>query len=324
MVSVVIPVYRNEDSIDELLSVLDQIHGRLQDDFEAVFVVDGSPDGSLSRLESALPRCGFRSQLLALSRNFGSFPAITAGLQAGRGDFFAVMAADLQEPPELILEFSRLLVAGEADLVVGVREHRHDPWLARVASTISWRIFRLVGQRDLPAGGVDVFGCTRRFRDHLLSLSENNSTLVGLLFWLGFRRMDVPYVRRARRHGGSAWSFAGKIRYLLDSAFAFSDLPIRALSVVGLLGVASSLILGMVVLTARVTGATSVPGYSATVLSVMFFGGLNSLGIGLLGEYVWRTFENTKGRPLFVVAARAEFTPYKQESHVEASAVAGE
>ena len=275
---------------------------------EAIFVVDGSPDRSLELLREHLPRASFPSKVLALSRNFGSFAAIRAGLAAGDGDIFAVMAADLQEPPELIVSFREALASGHYDVVVGSRVSRSDPLRDRVLSFVFWGLYRSLIQSEVPTGGVDVFGCTRTFRDHVLSLRESNSTLVGLIFWLGFRRAEISYQRHPRRHGKSAWSFRRKFRYLLDSCFAFSDLPVRLLSLAGMTGIALSLALGIVVLVSRAIGDIAVPGYAATVLTVMFFGGLNSLGIGILGEYLWRTFENTKGRPEYVVLSSAEFT----------------
>jgi glycosyltransferase involved in cell wall biosynthesis len=308
MLSLVIPVYRNEASIPDLLATLEAMNSELGAAFEAVFVVDGSPDGSLQLLEKGLPGAGFRSRLLALSRNFGSFAAIRAGLAAGGGDIFAVMAADLQEPPEIILAFRDALQSGDYDVVVGCRQSRSDPLRERAFSTVFWTLYRLLVQREVPRGGVDVFGCTRRFRDEILALGESNSTLVGLIFWLGFRRAEIRYRRRPRRHGRSAWSFGRKVRYLMDSCFAFSDLPMRLLSVAGLTGMTLAVVLGAAVLVARATGRIDVPGYAATVLTVMFFGGLNSLGIGILGEYVWRAFENTKRRPGYVVLSRAEFS----------------
>ncbi len=307
MFSLVVPVYRNEDSLSELLSALEELDRRSGDELEVVFVVDGSPDRSLELLQERLPRCRFQAQLLALSRNFGSFPAIAAGLAAARGETFAVMAADLQEPPELMLEFQERLSSGSCDVVVGTRSGRGDPLARRAASALFWWLYRRLVQAEVPAGGVDVFGCNRVFRDHLLALRERNTTLVGLVFWLGFRRSAVPYVRRPRRHGRSAWSLRRRIRYLLDSGFAFSDLPVRLMTLAGLVGMVLAALLAVVVLVARLRGDIPVPGYAATVLSVMFFGGLNSFGIGILGEYVWRTFENSKGRPGYVVARRCEF-----------------
>ncbi len=307
MLSLVIPVYRNERSIPDLLAALEEMSRRPDDSFEVVFVVDGSPDRSLEVLREMLPGAGFRSRVLSLSRNFGPFAAVRAGLAAGGGDIFAVMAADLQEPPELILSFRDALESGRYDVAVGCRESRSDPLRDRLFSAAFWGLYRAFVQRDVPRGGVDVFGCTRRFRDEILALGENNTTLVGLIFWLGFRRAEIRYQRRPRRHGKSAWLFRRKFRYLLDSCFAFSDLPIRLLSLVGLMGIGLSIAAGAAVFVARATGRIDVPGYAATVLTVMFFGGLNSLGIGILGEYLWRTFENTKGRPGYVVFSCSEF-----------------
>lgn len=307
MFSIVVPVFRNEDSIPDLLAALSTLDASTDGDIEAVFVVDGSPDRSLQLLCESLPRCRFRSQVLALSRNFGSFPAIAAGLAAARGEAVGVMAADLQDPPELMLAFRERLLGGECDVVVGTRTSRDDPRTSRLASAVFWWLYRRLVQAEVPPGGVDVFGCNAAFREHLLSLRERNTTLVGLVFWLGFRRAEVPYSRRPRKHGRSAWSLGRRIRYLLDSGFAFSELPVRLMSLAGLGGMLLSVILATVVLAARLRGDIPVPGYTATVLAVMFFGGLNSLGIGLLGEYVWRAFENTKGRPAYVVSARHEF-----------------
>ncbi len=307
MFSVVVPVYRNEESIPELLATLRALGERMEGELEAVFVVDGSPDGSQRLLSELLPQSGLRAQLLSLSRNFGSFAAISAGLAAARGSAFGVMAADLQEPPELMLEFRQRLASGQCDVVVGTREKRQDPLPARLASSLFWWLYRRMVQAEVPAGGVDVFGCNAAFRDQLLELRERNTTLVGLLFWLGFRRAEVGYVRQLRRHGRSAWSFRRRLHYLLDSGFAFADWPVRLMTLAGLLGMLTSVVLAAVVFVAHERGEIPVPGYAATVLTVMFFGGLNSLGIGVLGEYVWRTFENSKGRPGYVVARRQQF-----------------
>lgn len=301
-----IPVYRNSANVPELLTALTTLSGEIPD-LEVVFVVDGSPDDSRLQLAAALPRLGFSTQLLSLSRNFGTFAAIRAGLTAARGDFYAVMAADLQEPPELIVELYRALRAGEHDLAVGRRTARHDPFLNRFFAAIYWRLYRRFVQPEIPEGGVDIFGCNRLVRDHLLALEERSSSLVGLLFWVGFRRATVPYVRRKRTAGKSAWTFRKRLGYLADSVFSFSDLPIRLLFRLGVLGIVVSLSFGLVVLAMRISGSISVPGYAATVLTVVFFGGLNSLGLGIIGGYVWRAFENSKGRPAYIVASHEVF-----------------
>ena len=311
MLSLVIPVFRNEPSIPELVETVGALAKTIPEEFEAVFVDDGSPDRSRETLQRLLPRAGFRARVVSLSRNYGSFAAVRAGLAAGNGAYFAVMAADLQEPPSLVTEFFTLLHSGSYDVVVGTRDQRADTFSSRFSSALFWRLYRWLVRRDVPAGGVDVFGCTRAFRDRILELSESNSTVVGLIFWLGFRRAEVKYSRLPRRHGLSGWSFSRKVRYLLDSTFAFSDLPIRLLSLAGLTGMCVSVVLAAAVLAAKIDGQVNVPGYTATVLVVMFFGGLNSFGIGVLGEYLWRTFENTKRRPEYVVARVDEYGPQR-------------
>lgn len=312
MLTLVIPVYRNEGSIPELLDAVHRLHRALDGEMEAVFVVDGSPDRCYELLRAALPREPFPSTLALLSRNFGSFQAIRVGLELGVGDRFAVMAADLQEPPELVLEMDRVLRDEAIDVVVGVRDGRKDPLLSRVPAQIFWSLYRRFVVPDIPPGGVDVFGCNRKFRDSLLQLDEHHSSLIAQIFWLGFRRKCISYVRQARQHGKSAWTLRKKINYLTDSIFAFTDLPIRLLIRVGGGGAVVAGFLGIVVLTARLLGMITVPGYAITMLTISFLGAVNLLSLGIVGSYAWRAYENTKGRPLAVVLRQEEFRVAEQ------------
>lgn len=314
MYSLIIPVYRNEASLLELIEVVGEISRALDLALEAVFVVDGSPDNSYTLLRDALPKAPFASQLLALSRNFGSFAAIRVGLQAARGHYFAVMAADLQEPPELAVEFFRRLRSDEADVIVGTRNARNDPLSSRIASRIFWSAYRRLIDARIPAGGVDVFGCNRKFLDHLLALDERNSSLIGLLFWIGFRRSTVHYTRRARAHGKSAWTLRRKLKYMMDSLFSFSDLPIRLLLLAGMLGLTIAVLLGIALFVLRLSGGHAVPGYTATMIAILFFGGLNAFGLGLVGSYVWRAFANTQRRPLAIVMRCESFNSLIKET----------
>ncbi|HEX4884336.1 MAG TPA: glycosyltransferase family 2 protein [Casimicrobiaceae bacterium] len=305
--SVVVPVYRNRESLPELLDQLEGLDRELGGRLEAVFVVDGSPDDSFAWLRDTLPTRRLRSTLIGLSRNFGSFAAIRAGMTEAAGPQFAVMAADLQDPPELVRGFFEVLDRDAADVVIGERTGRNDPWTTRLASDLFWRAYRRLVQPQIPVGGVDLFGCNQRFRDNLIALDELNSSLVGLVYWLGFRRASVPYERRPRPYGKSAWSWRRKLRYLADSVFSFSDLPIRLALLLGALGLAVSLVVGIAVLIAKFAGGIDVPGYAATMLIIVFFGALNMVGLGIIGAYTWRAFENTKRRPGFVIANRARY-----------------
>lgn len=305
--SIVIPVYRNEGSIPSLLDALNRLSLSLDAPLEVVFVVDGSPDASFLLLENQLSTVEFQARLILLSRNFGAFAAIRCGLSEASGDFIGVMAADLQEPPSLMREFFQALATKPLDVVFGKRLGRSDPRLTKVSSGLFWTAYRRLVQPDVPAGGVDVFALTSGFRDRLVALDEANSSLLGLLFWLGGRREFIGYHRLERQHGKSAWTFRKKLTYLLDSVFAFSDLPVRALVALGLLGLGVAFGLGVIVFLARVFSAYAVPGYAGTVLAVLFFGALNTFGIGIVGNYAWRAYENTKQRPASVISLRIDF-----------------
>ena len=297
MLSLIIPVYRNEGSIPELLAAVQGLHRQLAGALEVVFVVDGSPDRCHELLRTLLPRTGLDATLVLLTRNFGAFAAVRMGLQQARGDTFAVMAADLQEPPELVLRMQAVLADGAVDVVVAERTLRHDPFWQRWQAALFWSLYRRYVVPEMPPGGVDIFACNRAFRDALLDLGESRSSLIAQIFWLGFRRAGVPYERQPRRHGQSAWTWRKKLAYLADSVFAFTDLPVRLLTRVGALGLLVAAVLGVVVLFGKLSGLIGVPGYAMTLIAILFFGALNLLSLGIVGTYAWRAYENTKQRP---------------------------
>jgi glycosyltransferase involved in cell wall biosynthesis len=311
--SIIIPVYKNQDSLTRLIASLTKINAQLQHELEVVFVVDGSPDNSFLILKEGLSTLPFSAQLLGHSRNFGSFAAIRSGLLVAQGQFFAVMAADLQEPPELAIGFFTALINDECDVVIGTRANRDDPLFSRIMSQIFWKFYRRMVVPEIPIGGVDIFGCNRIFRDQLLALEESRSSLIALVFWLGFRRKFIQYERQARLEGKSSWTFSKKIEYVLDSIFAFTDYPIRMLMRLGIIGSLLSFAIGLTVLAFKIFGLIAVPGYAATIIIVLFFGTLNLVGLGLVGNYAWRAYENSKQRPLAIVAVR-----YQNKGHVDA------
>lgn len=311
--SLVVPVYKNSENIAALLDAVSGLAHGVDGDMEAVFVVDGSPDDSLARITAGLAGYDFRAQVLVHARNFGAFAAIRTGIEAARGRHIAVMAADLQEPPELVARFFEALDEDRADLVVGRRESRADGRVSDFASRTYWNLARRVISNELPRGGVDVFACNEQVRDGLLQMREQRTSLIGQLYWLGFRREEIPYHRREREHGESAWTLRRKLSYLTDSFFSFTDLPIRVLTWFGFVGFLAAVLVTLAVLIGRAFGVIDVPGYSATVLVVVAFSTLNLLSIGLIGNYVFRTYENTKQRPLSLVAGRFEFNDQEQQ-----------
>jgi glycosyltransferase involved in cell wall biosynthesis len=307
--SVVVPVYGNEGSLGLVLERLEKVASRIDGRLEVVFVVDGSPDGSLLVLRRLLPEFCLPSQLVAHSRNFGSFAAIRTGMAAARGEFVATMAADLQEPPELLEEFFGHLASGEWDVAVGRRTARSDPGFSMLLSRAFWGMYRRMVHREIPPGGVDMFACTRDVSRRLVALDESHSSLVGLLYWLGFRRVEVPYARAPRLEGKSGWSLRRKLRYFLDSVFSFTDVPVLLLTGVGVVGGLLTVLTSVLVVVARLTGVIKQAGYTPIILVVMLSTFTLLLALGIVGSYVWRTYENSKGRPGAVAMSHEVFGP---------------
>ena len=202
--SLVIPVYRNADSIRALVETIDRIATQIDGGLEAIFVMDGSPDNSHELLLEALTASPTPSRIVTHSRNFGSFAAIRTGMSLARGEHIAVMAADLQEPPELVVEFFARLASGQVDVVVGQRASRNDR--GDTVAGLYWRLYRRFVVGEIPSGGVDVFACTAAVRDVVCSLEDVHTSLVAQIFWVGFRREVVPYDRLPRPGTASSLS----------------------------------------------------------------------------------------------------------------------
>jgi glycosyltransferase involved in cell wall biosynthesis len=274
---------------------------------EGVFVVDGSPDDSLQVLRQTLEGGRLEAQVVSLSRNFGSFSAIRSGLAVARGDYIAVMAADLQEPVEVVSLFFDSLEADECDIAVGERVGRNDPATSAFLSRIYWRFYQRFINPEIPTGGIDVFGCTKAIAERIVAFPETRTSMIGLLYWMGFRRKQFPYVRQPRYSGTSGWTFRRKLRYLFDSIYAFTDLPIILLQILGFVGVVLSILIGIVVFVAWFVGAVRQPGYTPLMIVIVGSTSAMLLAIGVVGSYVWRAYENSKNRPLELVATHEFF-----------------
>ncbi|MDR2175516.1 MAG: glycosyltransferase family 2 protein [Synergistaceae bacterium] len=304
--SLIIPIYKNEANIPFLLEALRELTRDIES-MEVVFVVDGSPDDSWALLRALLPEEPYPSRLVLLSRNFGSSSAIRTGIEFARGEHIAVMAADLQEPPQLVKTFFETLESDEADIVAGQRVGRKDPLMSKMFSNLYWTLYRYFINQEIPPGGVDVFACNKKVADVLAGIKEHHSYIAILLFWVGFRRKFVPYERQERRQGKSAWTFRKKTHLFLDTVFSFSDFPILLLTSVGSLGILLSAVWGAAIFIMRLLNKVPVQGYT-TLLLVMLLGFSSLLFTqGIIGCYLWRCFENTKARPLAIVAGAEDW-----------------
>ena len=321
--SVVVPIYRNRDSLPLVVARLAALADEREGRFEAVFVIDGSPDDSLAVLREALAGGRLDAQILCLSRNFGSFAAIRAGMAVARGSYIAVMAADLQEPIEVVASFFDVLERDECDVVFGQRTDRQDPAVSANGSKAYWWLYRRFVNPDIPVGGVDVFGCTAAVSRQVVAFPETHTSLIGLLFWVGYRRSFVPYQRAPRHSGRSGWTLRAKLRYLFDSVYAFTDLPIVVLQLVGAIGFATSILIAVVVFVAWLMGSVKQPGYTPLMIVIVASTSALLLGLGVVGSYVWRTYENGKGRPLELTASHDLYESHRDASEAGSTADRG-
>jgi len=306
--SLIVPIYKSEGSIPRLLKVLLQLQAELAYKLEIIFVVDGSPDASSQLLRQSANEGVLRGTLIELTRNFGSFAAIRVGMNHARGSMMAVMAADLQEPPELVLKMFQSLAYGEVDLVFGQRVGRDDPLSTRLLSSMFWGLYRRLILPDIPKGGIDIFACTAQVRDDLMRLNEANSSLVSQLMWLGYRRVFIPYERQKRQEGNSAWTIAKRLRYMSDSILSFSDLPIRVFLWLSCFGFIFGSSAATTIAILRLFGVITVPGYAALAILILCCCMLNNLVVAIVGLYTWRAFDNTKNRPLALIRSKLNFT----------------
>lgn len=314
--SLIVPLFKSEENLPSLLEGLEAFQKECNSLFqlECVFVVDGSPDRSgevlLEKLQQGV---SFQSQLHFLSKNFGAPSALRLGLSLATGQYLSNYSADMQEPFDLLKESFLRMQQGDVDICYGERVHRSDPLLSKLFSSTYWFLYRRLVSPEIPKGGLEFFICTSQVRDRLMTLTERNSFLLGMLFWMGFRRTSIPYDRQPRKIGKSAWTFRKRIHYLLDSTFSFSDFPVKFLTAVGLLGILVSVSFASALIYNKLYHNIEVPGYAAIVTAICFFGGIQSLGLGLLGEYLYRTFENTKNRPFAIVRESHRFGKQGQE-----------
>jgi glycosyltransferase involved in cell wall biosynthesis len=298
--AIVIPVFNNEASIETLFQELELITDSLKNSVEILFVDDAGPDKSISKILECKRTSLLNVRIIQHSRNFGSFAAIRTGLMQSKSDFTAVISADMQEPPSLLLSFFERLENTEADIVFGTRINRDDPFVSRVTSQIYWALYRKLVNNQIPRGGIDVFACRKNVINSINEMKELNTSLIGMLFWIGFNREFQPYRRSKRLHGKSSWTFRKKIDYMSDSIFAFTDLPIRFVRSLGLLGLLMSTVLSLVLLSATLAGKVDVPGYVPIMLAILLGNSSILISVGVIGSYLWRTFQNTQMRPFAI------------------------
>ena len=315
LVSIVVPVYHNAKSLPELAERLAALAERNRGDaFEFVFVDDGSRDDSFEVLQRLLAE-DERVRIVKLSRNFGSTPAIIAGLHAASGDAVAAIAADLQDSPELIHDMLARWREGNK-VVLAVRTGRDDPGLTALLSSIFYKLFRRFAIASMPPGGFDFFLVDRQVCNLICSIGETNTYVMGLILWLGFQPVQLPYHRgpRLARYGRSMWNLSRRLKYFIDSFVAFSYFPVRIASVLGLVLSLLGFLYALLVIGLRIIEGYQPEGWASLMVVVLVVSGVQLFIMGVLGEYLWRTPDVARRRPQFIVERTLGFGAAEREA----------
>ncbi len=301
-VSVVIPVYFEEKSIHTLFEELRKMESGLTNlglELELIFVDDGSQDNTVKMLLD-LKKDRPETRIIKLTRNFGAINASKTGLKFVTGDCFTIIAADLQDPPHLIVEMAEKWLNGSKYIICTRNKKRADPLMTRIFASLYYRLIRLFVVKDFPKGGFDMAMWDKEMLPYIRDCSKNiNRSLYA--HWLGYKAEIINYNRPVRKNGKSKWTLGKKFNLFLDSFLGFSILPIRLISAIGICVSFLSFIYGIIIIIGAISGTLAVQGFATIVTLISFLLGLVIIMLGVIGEYIWRIFDEVNQRPEAII-----------------------
>ncbi len=300
MISIIIPCYNEEKAIPHFIIEIKKIEKFMRETydelFEYIFIDDGSRDKTLEILKEN------EVNFISFSRNFGKEAAIYAGLKAAKGDYVAIMDADLQDPPEILPEMYKYIIEEKYDSV-GTRrvDRKGEPIIRSVFARMFYKLINKISQADIVDGARDYRLMSRKFVDALLSMSEYNRFSKGLFGWVGFKTKWIEFKNTERIAGETKWSFWKLLKYSIDGIVAFSTVPLVISSVFGVLCCIISFLFISFIVVRKLIFGDPVDGWASTVSIQLFLGGIQLLCIGILGQYLSKTYLETKKRPIYII-----------------------
>lgn len=297
--SAILPVFNEEDNIIEVCSRLTKVFRSLKKPYEIVFINDGSYDKTFSRIRT-LQKKNSKIKIINFSRNYGHQAAITAGLDYCNGKYIAILDADLQDPPEVLPQFFQKLDDG-FDVVYAVRKNRKENGLMKMAYAVFYRLLKKISDTDIPLDSGDFCVMKQRVVHTMRRIPERNKFVRGIRSWIGFKQIGLEYDRHERHAGASHYPLHKLIKLAIDGMLSFSYIPLRMMTVGGLLAFMISIVGIFVALYLRLFTRTFVPGFATTIILLMFSGGIIMLGLGIIGEYIARIYDEVKQRPPYII-----------------------
>jgi dolichol-phosphate mannosyltransferase len=308
--SIIAPVYNEICCLDVLYQRLSEVMNQADGEWELILVDDGSTDGSTDKI-SELGRLDKRVRPVIFARNFGHQIAVTAGLDYSRGDAVIIIDADLQDPPEVILELIQKWREGFEVVYAQRSEREGETFFKRVTASLFYRTIYRITDVKIPLDTGDFRLLDRKVVNVMNSMRERHRFLRGMSAWVGFRSVGVPYKRAARFAGTTKYPFKKMLKLALTAVTSFSYVPLQIAMWVGFLSAGAAILAIPVVIILRLIGSQFFFGQATTLIAVLFLGGVQLISLGILGEYVGRIYDEVKGRPLYIVS-EAPDDPRKQ------------
>ena len=307
LISIVVPVYREEKNVNEFLSKIRSVLFNVTKDYEVIFALDPSPDRTEEVILEERSKDS-RIKLLRFSRRFGQPMATLAGMQYSTGEVVIVMDVDLQDPPELIPSMIAKWKEGFQVVLPQRRSRTGEPWLKKVISEFGYQVIKKIANVEIPPNTGDFRLMSRQVVTHVLSLKESHGFLRGMVAVVGFNQSIVPFDRPARFAGETNYNrFIGSLKIASNGIFGFSSYALTLSTQIGFLVAFCSFCMGVIYLIMKLRGANFPLGNPTVVILVLFMGGIQLISIGILGEYIGRIYEEVRARPKYIVAKAEGF-----------------
>lgn len=300
--SIIIPCYYNEGNIPVTSKALIENEANFPTDvsFEYILVDDGSQDKTWEAMQTFHAQYPHKVKLVKLARNFGANSASLAGMAHATGDCITIIAADMQDPPELLVQMYEYWKKGVL-LVVANRTNRADSFVGDMISNLFHYLMRKVAVPNTPKGGFDLCLFDRQVLDNLLNLDTRDVYWSYLLLWMGYPYVNIPYERRKREIGTSRWTFSKKVKSFIDNFVSFSFFPIRLISITGLVLGLLAVVYAIIIIISKLMGSIDETGWSSTMVVLLLVSSFQMISLGIIGEYVWRTLQSARQRPNYII-----------------------
>lgn len=299
--SLVIPCYNEQDNVELFYNTATEAFKDKGFEYELIFVNDGSCDQTMDKLRHIYDIADENVKVVGFSRNFGKESAIYAGLKESRGEMVCLIDADMQQRPELVLDMMKILDNDPSyDAVACYQEDRREPKVLSAFKNCFYKLINKTSEIEFKSGASDFRLLRRVVVDAVLSMSEYHRFSKGIFSWVGFNTFYMPYVVEERASGTSKWSFAKLFKYAIDGIIAFTTTPLKMATYIGLISSAASIIYMIVVIIQKLAFDINVPGYATIVVLILLLGGLQLFCIGMVGEYLARTYIESKHRPIYI------------------------